>query len=211
MTHESTARKRHWEQTHAQKSPTAVSWYQTVPTTSLELIIRSSIPRSAPLIDVGGGVSTLVDHLLDSGYTKITVADISARALEATKKRLGARASAIRFLVGDVMTADLSGPYALWHDRAVFHFLTDDADRSAYIAQLERALAPGGHAIIATFADNGPERCSGLPVRRHSPDELVATFAGVLEPVTTLRHVHQTPSGAEQRFVFGLFRRPSGH
>ncbi len=197
----------HWERVHRTRSPTEVSWYQPSADLSLELIDKSGVKADAPVIDVGAGGSTLVDGLLDRGFSDVSVLDIAASAFDATRARLGDRAGRVRYIVADV-TAWLPGrAYALWHDRAAFHFLTEEPLRRAYRDTLRKALAPRGHAIIATFAEDGPERCSGLPVRRYSAEALAAEFAGLLRPVEERRSVHRTPAGGLQSFVFVRFER----
>lgn len=197
----------HWRETYAKRPADRVSWFEARPDASLALLGRADVASDAPLLDVGGGASTLVDHLLDAGHTDVTVLDIAPGALEASRARLGPRAGQVRWLVGDVLQAELGGPYAAWHDRAVFHFLVDADAQDAYLRQLDASLREGGVAVIATFADDGPERCSGLPVARYSPDALAARLSPALEPLALERHTHVTPGGAEQRFVYGLFRR----
>lgn len=158
----------HWEGVYQTKDPTGVSWYQPTPQLSLELIDTLNLPAGERVLDVGAGASALPDGLLERGL-KVQVLDLSARALELTRERLGARAAAVTWQVGDVLTAPLgAGDFALWHDRAVFHFLTDGAERQRYVAQAAAAVRVGGHAIIAAFAPDGPQKCSGLPVQRYS-------------------------------------------
>lgn len=200
-------RKTHWEDVYERKASTEVSWFQPRPQTSLELFDRAGISAAARVIDVGGGASRLVDHLIDRGFEHVTVLDISARALELTRRRLGERAGRVTWVEADITEAELPGPYDLWHDRAVFHFLVDAADREAYATRLERALAPGGHVVVATFAEDGPERCSGLPVVRYAPEALRQALSGSLELVETRREMHRTPAGKQQSFVYCLFRR----
>jgi SAM-dependent methyltransferase len=200
--------RHHWEQVYTTKTADAVSWYQPHPETSLALIADSQLPHDAPLLDVGGGASTLVDHLLDAGYTDISVLDIAASALSQARARLGAdKAQRVHWLVDDVTRFTPSRRYALWHDRAVFHFLTDDALRTAYVAALRRSLAPGGTLIIATFALDGPVRCSGLDVVRYDADGLHACLGDDFERMASGREMHLTPWGAEQAFTYLRLRR----
>jgi SAM-dependent methyltransferase len=198
----------HWERVYATKPADRVSWYQEHAQQSLRLIRDTGVGLDASIIDVGGGASTLVDDLLAGGYTTITVLDLSATALAAAKARLGPRAEAVRWIEADVTSAELPAHgYDVWHDRAVFHFLTDPADRRAYVDVVIRAVKPGGHVIVATFAEDGPTQCSGLPVQRYSASGLHAEFGA---PFTLLRHEkeeHHTPSGAVQRFVYCYCRR----
>jgi ubiquinone/menaquinone biosynthesis C-methylase UbiE len=195
--------KSHWERVYTTKATDAVSWYQPHATLSMELIQRVARGRQVRVIDVGGGASTLVDDLLDRALGDVTVLDISSAALDAASKRLGPRAQKVQWLEGDITTAALSNAYYdIWHDRAVFHFLTRPEDRAAYVAQVRRAVKPGGHVIVATFAPDGPEQCSGLPVVRYAPDALHAEFGGAFELLEHLSEDHHTPSGAIQHFVY---------
>lgn len=168
--------------------------------------------REAAILDVGGGASTLVDGLLDAGYHDLTVLDIAPTALHQARERLGVRADRVKWVEGDVLTASLlPASIDLWHDRAVFHFLTDAGDRAAYVDQVRRALRPGGFTIIATFAEDGPTRCSGLEVVRYSAEELHTSFGGEFRLVDTQPERHRTPSGVEQSFLYCLCRwEPTG-
>ena len=200
--------RQHWEQVYQSKAADAVSWYQAHPTTSLAFIADSALALDAPIIDVGGGASTLVDHLLELGYSNVTVLDISAPALLQAQARLGAaKARQVHWLAEDVTRFAPSRSYALWHDRAVFHFLTDDAARGDYIATVRRSLAPGGTVIVATFAADGPDRCSGLQVTRYDADTLSALFGSGFERVATGRDMHVTPWGSTQAFTYLRLRR----
>lgn len=207
--------KAHWEDVYATRQPDTVSWFQSSARLSLELIQRVVPDRDAPIIDVGGGTSVLVDELQRAGYRDVTVLDIAANALAATRARLGAVADRVHWLEADVRTASLPGAhYAVWHDRAVFHFLTVAADRAEYVAQVERAVRPGGYVVVATFAENGPTSCSGLPVARYSPEALHAAFGEAFTLVARERESHETPSGASQSFIYCAFRRaaePASH
>lgn len=204
------SRKTHWEDVYTSRAPESVSWYQPRASRSLELVGKAGIGRSGRIIDVGAGASVLVSDLLDAGYRDLTVLDISAAALDRARARLGARAGDVSWVEADVVGANLpAAAFDLWHDRAVFHFLVDARDRQAYVRTLRSSLRPGGHAIIATFAEDGPERCSGLPVQRYSPQQLHAQLG---EGFTLLHHEHEehlTPGGAVQRFQFSLFRGPA--
>lgn len=200
-------RKQHWEAVYRSKDPTQVSWFQPSPRLSLQLIRDSGLPRDAALIDLGGGASRLVDTLLEEGYTDLTVLDISGAALAEARRRLGAAAAGVRWIEADATSVELPGRYALWHDRAVFHFLTDPRERAAYLERLRRHLAPGGALIIATFAPDGPERCSGLPVQRYDERGLAQTLGPGLRLEAVCREVHTTPAGAAQSFVYCRFRR----
>ncbi len=197
----------HWEGVHESKDPDQASWWQSEPTRSLRLIEASGVSHGDPIIDVGAGASTLVDHMSAAGYSDITVLDLSGSALERVRQRLGDRARHIQFIQADVTTWSAQEDYALWHDRAVFHFLTDPTSREAYGATLAAALRPGGQAIIATFGPDGPERCSGLDVERYSADSLSAEMGDMFELLESVNDTHRTPWGAEQAFVYCRFRR----
>ncbi len=195
--------KNHWENIYQTKTSTQVSWYQEHARLSLRLIADTGIDRADPIIDVGGGTSTLVDDLLADGYRQLTVLDISAGALQTAQQRLGARATAVTWIEADITQAQLPGQfYAVWHDRAVFHFLTQPHDRQRYIQVVRHAVKPGGHVIVATFALDGPPRCSGLDVTRYSPDSLHHEFGEDFQLLTSTRETHVTPFGTEQKFIY---------
>ncbi len=194
--------KDHWERVYARKATTAVSWFQEQAATSLRLIQATGLPVEASILDVGGGASVLVDDLLAAGYRDLTVLDLSGAALAAARARLGVRAEPVRWIEGDITRVELpAAAFDLWHDRAVFHFLTDPEDRRAYVRQLEHALKPGGHLIIATFAEDGPERCSELPVMRYSATRLAKEFAAGFSLQHAEKEAHHTPGGAVQSFT----------
>ncbi len=197
----------HWEGVWSDKAPDQVSWYQSEPGRSLEWIQTICPDREGAIVDVGGGASTLVDHLLKQGYTNLTVLDIAKSALERAKKRLGQTAGQVTWRVGDVTQAELGGSYDLWHDRAVFHFLVDPDDRAAYKIALLRSLAPRGHVILATFALDGPEKCSGLPVERYDAEGLLRELGDGFEKVQEAREEHKTPWGDVQPFQFVHLKR----
>jgi len=200
--------KAHWEEVYATKSPTAVSWFQPHAALSLQLVEQTGVPKDAGIIDVGGGASTLVDDLLDAGYSNLTVLDLSDAALAASRARLGSRADAVHWLVGDITQITLpEQAYAVWHDRAVFHFLTTEPQREAYVAAVMRAVKPGGHVIVATFAEDGPEKCSGLPVARYSAQGLHAQFGNPFTLLRQQREEHHTPFGTVQQFIYCLCRK----
>ncbi|MHB1312170.1 MAG: class I SAM-dependent methyltransferase [Gemmatimonadaceae bacterium] len=202
--------KAHWEKVYRDKGPDQVSWFQAEARLSRELIERAAPDRSASILDVGAGASTLVDGLLASGYRRLTVLDLSVAALEQTRRRLGADAVHVTLLEADVLTAPFAAAaFDVWHDRAVFHFLTDAAQRSRYIAQVRHAVRPGGHVLVATFADDGPLRCSGLEVARYSVEQLHGVFGAEFQLVTSTREDHVTPSGGHQAFVYCLCRTPA--
>jgi SAM-dependent methyltransferase len=201
-------RREHWERVYSSKAADAVSWYQKHADVSLDWIRTTGIAKTASVIDVGGGASTLVDDLLREGCSSLTVLDVSAAALAGTKARLGAQAEAVAWIAADITEVDLpSRSFDLWHDRAVFHFLTAAQDRAAYVRALLQALKPGGHLIVSTFAEDGPSQCSGLPVVRYSPSALHAEFGSDFALVKHQREEHRTPTGALQRFVYCQFRR----
>lgn len=200
--------KTHWEDVYARRAPDSVSWFQPHAEHSLALITRAGIARDAAIIDVGGGASTLVDDLRLRGYRDLTVLDLSAAALQAARARLGDDARAVNWVEADITEVDLPRQrYDLWHDRAVFHFLTDAAQRHAYVEQVLRAVKPGGHVIVATFAEDGPDRCSGLPVMRYGADALHAEFGAPFELLEHHRETHHTPGGATQQFIYCYCRR----
>lgn len=200
-------REAHWQNVYATKAEKEVSWFQENPAPSLDLIAATGIRSDAAIIDVGGGASRLVDGLLEKGFIRVTVLDLSANALDEAKMRLGRRADGINWIAADVTTWDPSRMYDLWHDRAAFHFLTEAADRDAYVVRLKKAVRPGGHLIIATFALDGPERCSGLPIVRYDPDAVASALGPEFYLVASKRHDHVTPGGNTQRFQFSRFLR----
>lgn len=193
----------HWEKVYAEKAPNAVSWYRPHLETSLALIEQTASGRSAKVIDVGGGESTLVDDLLDHGYENITVLDISQSAIDANRKRLGKAAERVRWLVADITRVELeSSLYEVWHDRAVFHFLTAAADRVAYVRQVAHAVKRGGHVIVSTFGPEGPERCSGLDVVRYDAESLHREFGIHFRMLGSSTELHRTPLGTIQQFLY---------
>jgi len=202
--------KAHWESLYAAKRPHELSWFQREAAISLALIRRVAPTPVAAIIDVGGGASTLVDGLLVAGYRNVTVLDLSSAAIGAARRRLGVAAASVNWQEADVLAADLpERAFDVWHDRAVFHFLTAEADRARYIAQMRRSVKPGGHVVVATFAEDGPTRCSGLPVVRYSPGTLHREFDSGLQLLEDVREEHVTPGGTKQAFVYCLFRVPS--
>lgn len=201
------SRADHWEHVYQTKGPDTVSWFQAEARLSRQLIEAWAPVRSSTIIDIGAGASTLVDGLLDAGYTALTVLDISPAALAIACRRVGVHASRIEWLAADILEAPLADQaFDVWHDRAVFHFLTAEADRRRYVAQVQRAVRPGGLVIVATFADDGPLRCSGLDVVRYSPTQLHAEFGASFALIESHRELHTTPSGATQAFTYGVFR-----
>jgi SAM-dependent methyltransferase len=203
------SRKAHWETVYTTKDESEVSWFQDDPAPSLALIEQAQPAPDSAIIDVGGGTSRLVDALLSRGFRNVTVLDISAAALDLAALRLGRRAGEAQWIVADVTEWQPFRRFDIWHDRAAFHFLVDDEDRKAYIACLKQALRPGGHAIIATFAADGPEKCSGLPVNRYEPAGLAKELGEEFALVGSRRHAHATPSNSSQSFQFSIFRKRS--
>ena len=202
-----TSRQAHWENVYATKGENEVSWFQESPAPSLELIVQAGAVSNSAIIDIGGGASRLVDNLIEQEFQDVTVLDLSGAALKAAKARLGARAERVHWIVADATTFEPAKSYDIWHDRAAFHFLTDEKDRTAYIARLKRGLKIGGHAIIATFALDGPEKCSGLPVARYDSASLGQALGTAFKLVHAQRHEHATPWDSRQSFQFSVFRR----
>ena len=193
----------HWERVYGAKAPDQVSWFRPHLETSLSFIQRSAPDRSARIIDVGGGESTLVDDLLARGYCNLTILDISQTAINVTKARLGALADRVEWLVADITRADLPpNAYDIWHDRAVFHFLTATANRAAYVESVKKSVQPGGHVIIGTFGPEGPTKCSGLDVKRYDADSLHGEFGKRFRLIDSIQELHQTPFGSTQQFVY---------
>jgi 2-polyprenyl-3-methyl-5-hydroxy-6-metoxy-1,4-benzoquinol methylase len=200
-------RSAHWEGVYATKGAANVSWFQENPAISIELIRQTHASSGSAIIDVGGGASRLVDALLRDGYRAITVLDLSATALELAKERIGPSSAAVDWIVADVTTWKPVRQYEVWHDRAAFHFLTDPDDRRAYLDCLQSAVAPGGQVIIGTFALDGPEKCSGLPVQRYDSKSLAEQLGASFELVETRSEMHRTPWNSNQAFQFSRFRR----
>jgi len=200
--------KEHWEHVYSTKSVDAVSWYQAHAELSVQLIKDSGLATTAAIIDIGGGASMLVDDLLERDYGNLTVLDLSASALAAAGNRLGERAGRVHWKLADITRDELLGDaYDLWHDRAVFHFLTAPEDRQAYLRSVLRSLKPGGHVMISTFAEDGPGQCSGLPVMRYSADGLHREFGGSFTLVRHGRELHHTPFATIQPFTWCHFRK----
>ncbi len=196
----------HWNAVYETRAAEQMSWFQATADTSLALVREGHVGMAKAILDVGAGASRLVDGLLQEGYRDVTLLDISEAALEVTRRRLGERSS-VQYLVADVTQWNPPRQFALWHDRAAFHFLVEERDRAGYRQGLSSALAPGSVAIIATFDLDGPERCSSLPVCRYSLTTLAQEFDGILRLVETRQELHQTPAGAKQPFVFAMFER----
>lgn len=200
--------KDHWEKVYSTKAADAVSWFQPHADLSLDLIKATGAELNAAIIDVGGGASTLVDDLAAEGYCDLTVLDLSAAALTAARTRMGALAKKVQWLEADITKVEFpENRFDIWHDRAVFHFLTDPADRDVYVKTVLRSVRPGGHVIVATFAEDGPLQCSGLPVMRYRPGELHDEFGDAFTLLQHKREAHQTPFGTVQQFVYCYCRR----
>ena len=197
----------HWSEVWSDRDPEDVSWFQATPQTSLELIQRYAPDRSSAILDVGGGASRLAADLLELGYLDVTVVDMAEAALERARQPMGARAAEVTWTVAEVTQLELQRPVDLWHDRAVLHFLVQPSQQRAYAQRVLANLRPGGHAIIATFGPNGPERCSGLPVQRYDAAAISDTLG--LELIEDIQETHVTPDGVEQPFVYAVLRRPA--
>lgn len=199
--------KTYWERIYQTKSASDLSWFQPTAARSLELIRRVVPDLATPIIDVGGGASVLVDNLLGARYENVTVLDLSSAALATARERLGPEAARVRWIEADILRVSLPiAAYGVWHDRAVFHFLTNAVDRSAYVANVRCAVRTGGYVLVSTFADDGPTRCSGLEVERYSPDALHDEFGQGFRLIATEREEHQTPAGSRQAFIYCLCR-----
>jgi hypothetical protein len=202
-----TSSKEHWEQVYATQPEQQLSWFEPVPPISLDLLLVPSLKKDAPVIDVGGGASRLVDALLDRGFTQITVLDIADTALEISRRRLADRAAQVGWRAADVLTWKPDRSYRAWHDRAVFHFLTTAQQRLAYRTTMENAVLSGGIVVIGTFSPLGPERCSGLPVQRYTAQSLSSELGNQFRWTATEKIEHTTPSGQTQQFQFSRFIR----
>jgi SAM-dependent methyltransferase len=197
----------HWERVYATRSTTEVSWYQRQPTTSLHMIDAIGLDTSAAIIDVGAGASLLVDCLLTRGFTDVTVLDVSQRALDEVHRRLGELARQVTFVADDIVTWEPDRHFDLWHDRAVFHFLVNIADQDRYVQLAGRAVRRGGALVVASFAEDGPTMCSGLPVSRYSSGDLASMFSPTFTLIADEREEHVTPAGVVQPFTWAVFRR----
>jgi 2-polyprenyl-3-methyl-5-hydroxy-6-metoxy-1,4-benzoquinol methylase len=200
-------RHAHWENVYTTKDEHSVSWFQERPDISLDLIHSTGVKPDAAIIDIGGGASRLADALLPEGFTDITILDLSEKALAISQARLGGAGASIDWIAADVTAWEPQRRYDVWHDRAALHFLTDPTDRAAYVERLRRAVKAKGHIIIATFAPDGPERCSGLPIVRHDAASIGALLGSSFKLIEERRHDHQTPGGNIQRFQFSRFQR----
>lgn len=202
-----TSRKQHWEQVYSSKSPLDVSWYQDEPQLSWQLIEHAGIGKDAAIIDVGGGASVLVDRLVAAGYSQVSVLDISGKALAWARERLGDKASRVTWLEADITSFIPPRQFDLWHDRAVFHFLTDANDRHRYVEVLKRGLKPGGHLIMAAFAIGGPLQCSNLDIMQYDANKLSAELGEEFRLAEEAVEVHITPAKKEQKFAYFRFVR----
>ena len=200
-------RKQHWEKIYNTKQLNEVSWYQPTPSTSLKFVKELQIPPSANIIDIGGGDSFLVDHLLEMGFEKITVLDISEAAIERAKTRLGDKAKKVNWIVADAADFNPTEKYDFWHDRAAFHFLTEEKDIEKYIAAAHQGITSSGIMVIGTFSENGPKKCSGIEIMQYSHASMVERFAPFFEKINCTTVDHTTPSGAIQNFTFCSFRK----
>ncbi len=199
--------EKHWEKVYREKGPDAVSWYRPHLETSLALINKAAPDRGVSIIDVGGGESTLVDDLLAAGYQNTTVLDISQTAIDVTKNRLGSASANVRWIAADILTCELQrNAYDVWHDRAVFHFLTTMDQRTAYVRQVSRAVKPGGYVLVGTFGPEGPTKCSGLDVMRYDAESLHAEFGVRFLMLSSVKELHDTPFGTTQQFLYCLCR-----
>lgn len=200
-------RKHHWENVYSSKSHLEVSWFQQEPKLSLRLIADTNIVNSDAIIDIGGGASTLVDHLCEAGFVHIGVLDISGQALKQAENRLAGKACNIEWYEADVTGFEPPHQFSLWHDRAAFHFLTEKTDREKYVEVLQSTLKPGGHLIIMTFAIDGPKKCSGLDIVQYDAEKLNAELGSGFDLVESGHETHLTPAGSEQKFAYFRYRR----
>jgi 2-polyprenyl-3-methyl-5-hydroxy-6-metoxy-1,4-benzoquinol methylase len=203
-------RAKHWQLVYEKRLPERCSWYQAMPTRSLQFIDATRAKRGAAIIDIGGGASTLVDHLMENNFTDITVLDLLNTPLAAARARLGPKSSVPKWIVADILKWEPQRQYDVWHDRAAFHFLTNPADQRRYLDTMRSALAPGGHVILATFGLRGPEKCSGLPVQRHDAASLGSLLGPQFELVRSAEDRHVTPAGDVQQFFYGVWRLTPG-
>jgi 2-polyprenyl-3-methyl-5-hydroxy-6-metoxy-1,4-benzoquinol methylase len=200
-------RKEHWETIYQTKQLKDVSWYQPVPETSLDFLRQFDLPKTAKIIDVGGGDSLFVDYLLELGYTDVSVLDISEKALERAKERLGEKARLVKWIVSDVSTFEPQEHYDFWHDRAVFHFLTEEQDIENYMNVLAKGIKTDGILVMGTFSETGPTKCSGIPIKQYSEKSMTEQLGGIFDKIRCLTVDHTTPFDTIQHFVFCGFRR----
>lgn len=200
-------RKKHWENIYQTKQLHEVSWYQPTPETSLNFINELGIPKNAKIIDIGGGDSFLVDHLLDADFLDITVLDISEAAIERAKTRLGSKADNVKWIIADIADFIPTETYDLWHDRAAFHFLTQSTEIERYLSAVKNGVSPNGYLLMGTFSDQGPKKCSGIEIKQYNETTMTALFAPEFVKVTCITVDHPTPFNTSQNFIFGCFRR----
>jgi len=199
-------RKAHWNRIYRTRKSDEVSWYQSTPTSSLSFLKQTGLPRSAKIIDIGGGDSLFVDHLLNLDYQDITVLDISENAIERARQRLGDKSNMVKWIIADVTEFTPSEKYDLWHDRATFHFLTSENEIELYLETLNASVKQTGSLVIGTFSDHGPEKCSGLDIKQYSEQTMTGLFNKCFHKERCILINHKTPSGANQNFIFCLFR-----
>jgi 2-polyprenyl-3-methyl-5-hydroxy-6-metoxy-1,4-benzoquinol methylase len=199
--------KQHWENVFDTKNFNEVSWYQMNPKTSIDLILSTNVDKNVSIIDVGGGDSNLVDKLLDLEFRNITVLDVSSKALEKSKQRLGSKGEKVKWVCSDIREFETEERFDIWHDRALLHFLIDGRDVSRYVEIAKKGVKIGGYLIVGTFSLKGPEKCSGLNVKRYSESSMKETFSRGFEHVKSFEEIHNTPSGASQSFIYNVFRR----
>lgn len=200
-------RKKHWENVYQTKELKEVSWYQPTPITSLDFIKEFNVPKTAKIIDIGGGDSFLVDSLLDLGYTDVTVLDISSAAIERAKQRLAEKAQNVKWIVADAAAFNPTEKYDFWHDRAAFHFLTEEQDISSYLKIAEQNINSSGVLVIGTFSEDGPKKCSGINIKQYSESSMTERLKALFEKINCIRLEHQTPFDTTQNFVFCSFRK----
>jgi ubiquinone/menaquinone biosynthesis C-methylase UbiE len=200
-------RKKHWENIYQTKELKDVSWYQPTPTTSLDFLSQFNISTTAKIIDIGGGDSLLVDHLLDLGYTDLTVLDISAASLDRAKQRLGERATKVKWIVADAATFKPAEYYDFWHDRAAFHFLTQEQEITNYIDTIQKSITPTGVLVIGTFSEQGPKKCSGIDIKQYSETTMTDRLKTFFEKIRCIKVDHKTPFETIQHFIFCSFRK----
>ena len=201
-------RKNHWEQIYQSKKPDEVSWYQPMPVTSLSFFDQYNVPKEAKIIDIGGGDSYLVDHLLNRGYKDITVLDISESSLERAKSRLGDRSGLVKWIVEDAATFEPTERYDFWHDRAAFHFLTKEDEIQNYINTVQQSINPSGILVLGTFSEQGPKKCSGIEIKQYSETSMTDRLKGSFEKIKCITVEHKTPFDTIQQFIFCSFRKP---
>jgi len=201
-------RKNYWEQIYQTKKPDQVSWYQPTPVTSLSFFEQYNVPKEAKIIDIGGGDSFLVDHLLNRGYKDITVLDISESSLERAKSRLGDRSGLVKWIVEDAATFETTERYDFWHDRAAFHFLTKEDEIQNYINTVQQSINPSGILVLGTFSVQGPKKCSGIEIKQYSETSMTDRLKGTFEKIKCITVEHKTPFDTIQQFIFCSFRKP---